>query len=100
MDDVKLYVKEINNNYFVRVEGWEYTCIKDFCKMLGCYQKTFLKNMDQFNHYLYIYVNRPERLDFFFHTEKDAIAAKEWIESQLLMKDLLKKCLQNTNDMI
>lgn len=63
--------------YFIKIKEYKFTHVKDFCKLLGCYQKTFLKNIDQFNHYLFIYVNRPEKLDFFFRTEKDAIAAKE-----------------------
>lgn len=104
MEDIKLYIqpdiKGDNHNFYIRVEGWKNTCVKDFCKLLGCYQKTFLKSMNQFNHYLYIYANWSERLDFFFHTEEDALAAKEWIEAQLVMKQFLQNCLQNTHNMI
>lgn len=104
MEDVNMHIiSNISRGekiYFIKIKEYKFTYVKDFCKLLGCYQKTFLKNMDQFNHYLYIYVGQPDRLDFFFHSEEDAKAAKEWIESQLLMKKFLKNCLQNTSNMI
>lgn len=97
MEKIRLYIwndfNQFGDHFYIRAPGWKRgPAIKDFCKLLGIYKPTFLKNMERYNYVTRIYVNHPELNEVFFKNEEDAINAKEWIESQLLAIKIKKMC--------